>query len=389
MKFFSYFKSWLLTVYTFPRTYSQLVGRLHEVQNQLSIFTEQNRRFMTEQSQELLVLRGLAENVSEALKNLGQGLTMLQSSLENSSSAIYDIKGNVGDVGQAVADARSDISAAIYDIKGNVGDIRESIPGQLKRALNKTQDNILKTADGRIWTLEQRLTIQLRNDLFNISFMLEKHINRKTKMQQHTDRPILTYNKRFYDDNRFLSVLSARETFKYLLPPLGINSIVDFGCGSGAWLYVAQNEFGVSEILGLDGNYIDREALLISEKYFLPCDLTAPVNLYKKFVMAMSMEVAEHLPEDSAQVFVESLCRHSDVVLFSAAHIGQGGDGHINEQPFEYWQKKFEAQGFRLIEVRTALKDRPYIASWYKDNIALYVQSDRYFEIMSSLASAK
>jgi len=46
--------------------------------------------------------------------------------------------------------------------------------------------------------------------------------------------------------------------------------------------------------------------------------------------------------EKYADTFVNTLCRHADTILFSAAHVGQGGDGHINEQPIDYWIEKFK-----------------------------------------------
>ena len=42
-----------------------------------------------------------------------------------------------------------------------------------------------------------------------------------------------------------------------------------------------------------------------------------------------------------ADVFVDSLCRHGELIIFSAAVPGQGGERHVNEQPLEYWREKF------------------------------------------------
>ena len=62
--------------------------------------------------------------------------------------------------------------------------------------------------------------------------------------------------------------------------------------------------------------------LMIPEKCFQPTDLSKPFKVFKKYDMAMSLEVAEHLPEESADGFVKGLCMSSDIVLFSAAHPG-------------------------------------------------------------------
>lgn len=62
--------------------------------------------------------------------------------------------------------------------------------------------------------------------------------------------------------------------------------------------------------------------------------------------LAFSLEVAEHVPAALAQQFVNYLTGSSPLVVFTAAFPGQGGIGHINEQPQEYWISKFESRGF-------------------------------------------
>lgn len=66
-----------------------------------------------------------------------------------------------------------------------------------------------------------------------------------------------------------------------------------------------------------------------------------------------SFEVAEHLRPEKAETFVETLTRHSDLVVMSAAPEGQGGDGHFNEQPPEYWIGLMGGRGFGLLQAET------------------------------------
>jgi hypothetical protein len=51
----------------------------------------------------------------------------------------------------------------------------------------------------------------------------------------------------------------------------------------------------------------------------------------KRFDLAISLEVAEHLPEGSAGALVSTLIEAAPVVVFSAAIKGQSGTNHINE----------------------------------------------------------
>ena len=61
--------------------------------------------------------------------------------------------------------------------------------------------------------------------------------------------------------------------------------------------------------------------------------------------LAISTEVAEHLPERCADRFVDLLVATGPVVVMTAATPGQGGTDHVNEQPNAYWIDKFEARG--------------------------------------------
>ena len=54
------------------------------------------------------------------------------------------------------------------------------------------------------------------------------------------------YNLYFYDNNRYYSFMSAKEVFKILLPSIKPSSIIDFGCGTGSWLYAAKS-YGVKK----------------------------------------------------------------------------------------------------------------------------------------------
>ena len=51
----------------------------------------------------------------------------------------------------------------------------------------------------------------------------------------------------------------------------------------------------------------------------------------RKFDLVVSLEVAEHLPSECAETFVDSLTGLGPIVLFSAAIPHQGGTNHANE----------------------------------------------------------
>ena len=196
--------------------------------------------------------------------------------------------------------------------------------------------------------------------------------NSKEDNDEYTNTSI--YGSNFYEANQYGSFISAIEIFKYFLPIYSPNSIVDFGCGTGTWLAAAKQINKDIEVIGVDGDYVNRDMLMIKESEFLPRDLTEELDLKRKFDLAMSLEVAEHLDEKYADNFVDTICRHSDIVLFSAAHLGQGGDGHVNEQPLSYWVKKFEKRGYIWKDIRSKFEGNDDIEQWYKDNISLFLK---------------
>jgi hypothetical protein len=149
--------------------------------------------------------------------------------------------------------------------------------------------------------------------------------------------------------------------------------VIDFGAGRGVWLD-EWRKAGAQDILAVDGDYVDRHQLAVPQENFMPANLTAPVHIDRRFDLAQSLEVGEHLPPSAAETFVDSLTRSSDRILFSAAVTGQGGEFHVNEQPLSYWQKLFEARGYTAYDcVRPHLSSNRNIEPWYRYNTILYV----------------
>lgn len=189
----------------------------------------------------------------------------------------------------------------------------------------------------------------------------------------------LFYNKEFYKDQQDGSYSSALNIIPLLFEIYKPNSVLDLGCGVGTWLRVFRDQYQVSTILGVDGSYVDTGMLKIDGTEFSSQDLTKYYKAPHKFDLAISMEVAEHLPESSADDFVRSLTDASDIVLFSAALPGQIGTYHINEQYPEYWAKKFMSRGFIPVDcIRKRVWHNEKVEWWYKQNAILYIKSERY-----------
>ncbi len=168
---------------------------------------------------------------------------------------------------------------------------------------------------------------------------------------------------------------------------LPIASVLDVGCATGTWLAAWQAR-GVTDVAGVDGDYVDRSALRIPRESFKALDVSKSFDLGQRFDLVQSLEVAEHVPRSAADDFVASLARHARrYVLFSAAPPGQGGEFHINEQPYDYWRTRFSRLGFRALDaVRPMVAGDSRVSFWYRYNTLLYVRDELVQELPSSLA---
>ncbi len=184
------------------------------------------------------------------------------------------------------------------------------------------------------------------------------------------------YTNNFFNSIQQYAQQSATETIPLILDLIQPKNVVDVGCGNGIWLSVFE-EFGVQEILGIDGDYVDPALLMIPAINFLTHDLKQPLQLQRKFDLVVSLEVAEHLPIDCAEIFIDSLTRLGSVVLFSAAIPFQGGTGHLNEQWPEYWAEHFKNKGYVAIDcLRKKLWYKEKVAGYYSQNILIFVKED-------------
>ena len=133
----------------------------------------------------------------------------------------------------------------------------------------------------------------------------------------------------------------------------------------------------VEEIQGFDGAWVNQDLLVIPREFFKVTDLNEPISFPKKFDLAISLEVAEHLPPEFAGRFVDSLTGLSDVILFSAAIPQQGGRNHFNEQWPDYWARLFQSRGYAVLDVlRTRIWGDPDIPYWYRQNVLLFVRKE-------------
>lgn len=192
-------------------------------------------------------------------------------------------------------------------------------------------------------------------------------------------KAVTAYNPAFYEQQADGSALSASVMLDCLFEHRRPVSVVDVGCGVGTWLQVCRDK-GVADVLGIDGDYVERSSLRIPVEMFAAADVTSPDDVVAKsggrrFDLAISLEVAEHLAQGHAEAFVGTLTRLSDVVLFSAAIPYQGGTNHVHENWPEYWAILFRAVGYEVVDLfRSRLWGDRRVSFWYRQNALLFVR---------------
>ena len=155
-----------------------------------------------------------------------------------------------------------------------------------------------------------------------------------------------------------------------------VRTVVDFGCGTGVYVF----EF-LKRGLTAEGFEYSNIARKIARKSYnieiKPFNLLTFTNIGRKFDLSISFEVAEHVAPELGDRLVDVCCQHAPLVIFSAAHPGQRGQGHINLQTKSYWIQKFARKNFRFNKSKTDqledfLRTNMIRGFWLADNIGIY-----------------
>jgi SAM-dependent methyltransferase len=165
------------------------------------------------------------------------------------------------------------------------------------------------------------------------------------------------------------TVAGAKSALRYIFGDRCPRSLLDVGCGPGTWIRAAM-DYLVPELYGVDGVELSQEELLFPRALFRRLDLTKRWDLGRRFDMVLCLEVAEHLAPDSGATLVKMLTMHSDLVVFSGACPGQGGQHHVNCRWPEYWQGLFNSEGYVCDDaIRWIMWNVDSIEPWYRQNI--------------------
>lgn len=123
-----------------------------------------------------------------------------------------------------------------------------------------------------------------------------------------------------------------------------VENVLDFGGGQGPYL-LAFRDKGISPLVIMEPQPLE-ECIFKG----MTQDTTDLVNTKlkhlpkKKFDLVMSIEVVEHIPVEFHPHIIDALAQASKkFILFSAAHPGQGGEGHVGPsmKTRDQWVEEF------------------------------------------------
>ena len=181
-----------------------------------------------------------------------------------------------------------------------------------------------------------------------------------------------TYSSDFYSVMETGSSSSAHEIIPLLFSAYKPKSVVDVGCGTGAFA----SEFlklGVTDVVGYEGLWMKSLPTILPKDRYIYQDFKNALSSPRTFDLAICLEVAEHLEEVYARSLINSLCSLSEIVVFSAAIPNQGGNHHVNEQWPQYWNELFTEMGFSLIwDPRMEIWRNESIEACYRQNLLVF-----------------
>jgi hypothetical protein len=193
----------------------------------------------------------------------------------------------------------------------------------------------------------------------------------------------LTYNPlvfAYYHERARANAPGVFEAFGRLFPEA--QWYLDVGAGSGA--YAAEGRRRGLQVAACERSRMARWLARLQGVRAAPFDLRddPPARVEHEIGLAYCFEVAEHIRPELGERLVTFLASAAPIVVFTAAPPGQGGTGHVNEQPRDYWISRFEYHGMRYrpdetSKVAEAFRHAGVVSAWLPTNVMVFARRTR------------
>lgn len=248
----------------------------------------------------------------------------------------------------------------------------------LQRSIDNVAEGKFVANIGRVWGASRVYYNYDRDHSFRIPedlSILKERVRERTEQAQRIRQHGEIYTAGYFQKLDRRSSAGMRVIADSILTAFRPNHVVDVGCGSGVLLRELKSQ-GV-DVRGLE---LATSAIETCERQGLTVarwDLTQVFHTQRFSAdVVICLEVAEQLPESSSTQLITSLVSMGPNVVFSAATPGQGGRDHQNEQPHEYWIKKFVDMDYTLDTQKTSRWRRKWkaagIPNWYHRNVMVF-----------------
>ena len=213
-----------------------------------------------------------------------------------------------------------------------------------------------------------RLYLSIKNKLYNLTTYFGNRYN------------LTVYDGDFFDSNQEEGLSMTIWSVPLFQKIFNFKSLIDVGSATGHYLKTCIDA-GVDDVMGLEGSPEAFKKLIVDKKYVIMHDFRDPYTFHRKWDLAISIEVAEHIDGIYADNYVKILTDSSDTVLLTAAPPGQGGTAHVNEQPQEWWIARFSTFGFAYDKATTRqvkegieeAEEKGFgVAPWLKPNVMVF-----------------
>jgi SAM-dependent methyltransferase len=178
----------------------------------------------------------------------------------------------------------------------------------------------------------------------------------------------------YYHEEALASAPVVADTFAAVFPDA--ESFVDVGAGTGA--FAAELARRGRSVVALERSRVGRFIGRRQGVAMSTLDLERSAQRgFATADVAYCFEVAEHVRPELADFLVSLLANTAPIVVFTAAPPGQGGSGHVNEQPAEYWIAKFADNGMTHrpdLEARVSAGFATAHSPWLAANVHVFVR---------------
>ena len=178
----------------------------------------------------------------------------------------------------------------------------------------------------------------------------EKQVDVKRVTELYALDPSAIYTDTFFRNSRKTEQFQ-REVGRGIAQHFKPSSVIEFGCAAGYHLAGLYAE-GVA-VEGLEYSYSDVLPYIPEEIRDHVCHGDVMKPHLTNYDMVICLGVAEHILPEKSDILVANVCMARRWIIFSAAKPGQGGCGHINEQPWTYWRSLFGNRGWGQSEEDT------------------------------------